>query len=51
MTVFFDGDVLANIENYLSFSKDHVKPKPAETTPDAEKTKPDDAEAKKADQW
>jgi len=50
MTVFFDGDVLVNIENYLSFSKDPVKPKPAETTPDAEKTKPDDAEAKKADQ-
>lgn len=50
MTVFFDDDVLVNIENYLSFSKDPVKPKPAQTTPDTEKAKSEDAEAKKADQ-
>ena len=50
MTVFFDDDVLVNIENYLSFSKNPVKPKPAQTAPDAEKAKPDDAEAKKVDQ-
>ena len=50
MTVFFDDDVLVNIENYLSFSKNPVTPKPAQTAPDAEKDKPDDAEAKKADQ-
>jgi len=50
MTVFFDDDVLVNIENYLSFSKDPVKPKPAQTIPDTEKAKPEDAEAMKADQ-
>lgn len=50
MTVFFDDDVLVNIENYLSFSKDPVKPKPAQITPDTEKAKSEDAEAKKADQ-
>lgn len=50
MTVFFENEMLVNIENYLSFSKDPVKPKPAQTSPDAEKAKPNDAEAKKADQ-
>lgn len=50
MTVFFENDVLVNIENYLSFSKDPVKPKPAQTSLDAEKVKPDNVEAKKADQ-
>lgn len=48
MTVFFDGDVLVNIENHLSFSKDPVKPKPAQVNPDSEKTQSDDTEAKKA---
>ena len=47
MTVFFEDDMLVNIENYLSFSKDPVKPKPVEIKPDAEETQTDDAEAKK----
>jgi len=50
LTIFFDGDVLVNIENYLSFSKDPVKPKPNQPSPDAEKTKlDDDAEVRKSD--
>ncbi len=47
MTVFFEDDMLVNIENYQSFSKDPVKPKPVEIKPDVEETQTDDAEAKK----
>lgn len=47
LTIYFENDTLVNIENYQSFSKYPVKPKPAEASPDAEKkVKSDDAEAK-----
>ena len=48
MAVFFEDDMLVNIENHLSFSKDPIKPKPANASPDAEKTQSDDTEVKKA---
>lgn len=48
MTVFFENDVLVNIENHLSFSRDPVKPKPTQVSPDSGKTQSDDTEAKKA---
>lgn len=46
LTIFFEDDVLVNVENYLQFSKDPVKSKPAEVSPDKEKLKPDSAEEK-----
>jgi len=46
LTLFFEEDTLVNIENYLSFSKDPIKPKPVETNPEPEKAKSDEAEAK-----
>ena len=47
LTIFFDeDDALVNIENYLSFSKNSVKPKPADANPGPEKAKPDEVEAK-----
>ena len=46
LTIFFEDDTLANIENYLSFSKNSVKPKPAEANPEPEKAKSDGVEAK-----
>lgn len=41
LTIYFEDDKLVNIENYLSFSKSPVKLKPAETSPEPEKTQPD----------
>lgn len=46
LTLFFDDDTLVNIENYLSFSKDPIKPKPAAADSTPEKAKPDEVEAK-----
>lgn len=46
LTIFFEDDVLVNVENYLQFSKVPVKSKPAEVSPDKEKLKPDSAEEK-----
>lgn len=46
LTVFFEDDALVNIENYLSFSKNPVEPRPTEAKPEPEKIKSDEAEAK-----
>jgi len=46
LTIYFENDTLVNIENHQPFSKDPVKQKPAEASPEAEKAKSDDAEAK-----
>lgn len=46
LTLFFEEDTLVNIENYLSFSKDPIKPKPVEANSAPEKAKSDEAEAK-----
>ena len=46
LTIFFEDDTLVNIENYLSFSKNSVKPKPIEANPEPEKAKSDGVEAK-----
>lgn len=46
LTLFFDDDTLVNIENYLSFSKDPIKPKPAAADSAPEKAKSDEMEAK-----
>jgi len=46
LTIFFDDDKLVNIENYLQFTKDPVKPKPVETNPNLETVKPDNVESK-----
>lgn len=42
LTLFFDNDTLVNIEDYMHFSKDSVKPKPAEVSPAKDEAKPDD---------
>ncbi len=46
LTIYFDDDKLVNIENYLSFSKNPIKPKPAEARPEPEKIQSDTAGAK-----
>ena len=46
LTIFFDGDRLANIENYLQFSKEPVESKPAATSPDKKEDNTADKESK-----
>lgn len=46
LTLFFDDDTLVNIENYLSFSKDPIKPKPTAADSTPEKVKSDETETK-----
>lgn len=42
LTLFFDNDTLVNIEDYMHFSKDSAKPKPAEAPPAKDEAKPDE---------
>lgn len=46
LTIFFEDDKLINMENYLSFSKDPIKPKPAEARPEPATSKPEETETK-----
>ncbi len=46
LTIFFEDDKVVNIENYLNFSKNPITPKPAEATPEPEKTQSDTATVK-----
>ena len=46
LTIYFDNDKLVNIENFLSFSRDPIKPKPAAASPEPEKIQSDTTEAK-----
>jgi outer membrane protein assembly factor BamE len=41
LTIYFDDDKLVNIENFLSFSRDLAKPKPAAANPESEKIQSD----------
>jgi outer membrane protein assembly factor BamE len=41
LTLFFEGDTLINIENYLNFSRDLIKSKPAEENADKDEVKSD----------
>ena len=41
LTLFFDNDILINIEDYMNFSKDNAKQKPAETPPEKEENTPE----------
>ncbi|MCE7913541.1 MAG: outer membrane protein assembly factor BamE [Nitrosomonas sp. PRO4] len=43
LTIYFENDMLVNIENHLSFSKNPIDPKPVETIPETEKTQPNAA--------
>ncbi len=42
LTLFFEGDTLVNIENYMQFSQESTKTKTVENNPDKNETKPDD---------
>jgi len=42
LTLFFDNDTLVNIEDYMHFTKDSVKPKPAEAPSAKDEAKPDE---------
>ncbi len=46
LTIFFEDDKLINIENYLSFSKDPIKPKPPEAGSEPATGKPEETETK-----
>ena len=41
LTLFFDNDILINIEDYMNFSKDNAKQKTAETPPEKEENAPE----------
>jgi len=43
LTLFFDNDILINIEDYMNFSKEETaKQKPAQTPPEKEENAPED---------
>ena len=42
LTLFFDNDTLVNIEDYMHFTKDSVKQKPAEAPSAKDEAKPDE---------